>query len=166
VRTPAGLLTLALVLTGCSPPAPPAPAESSPPGRAVESETSAVAEPEVSVEVLSARRDAPATVEVRLALSHRSPGGAPIDVETRFASAEGDAGTIADIHLADPEGSGRYYVLREEDGRPLCSRNLEALSPGERREVWIRFPAPTGERTTVDVVVPGYESFRGVPLTE
>ena len=90
-------------------------------------------------------------VELRLTLVNRHES--PAAVGTRLSNSPAEAGSVSGVLLADPGGSKRYFVLRDQKNRPVCSSGLATLVPGERVEVWSRFPVPSEPR--VDVWAPG-----------
>ena len=90
-------------------------------------------------------------VELRLTLVNGH--GVPAAVGARLASSPAEAGSVSGMVLADPGGTKRYFVLRDGKNRPVCSSGLATLAPGERVEVWSRFPVPSDPR--VDVWAPG-----------
>jgi hypothetical protein len=109
--------------------------------------------PALRIEVVDIARVAVHVIEVRLALVNRAPDQA-FDIGDRFAAAAGETGSISGTFLTDPEGTVKYFVLRNAEGRPLCSTGLARLGPGERKEVWARFAVPAERVTSVRVHVP------------
>jgi len=102
-------------------------------------------------------------LQLRFAILNHGPEGTVTSLEA-LGSAPGDEGTVADVHLVDPEGTKKYFVLRDAEGRALCSRDLEPLASGGRVELWARFPAPADDVASIDVYVPRAPAFVGVPI--
>lgn len=120
--------------------------------------------PDHVVQLLGLRRVSPGILEVRFAVANGRADGDSTDIAGRLAAGPGDEGTVADVFLLDTDRRKKYFVLREADGRPVCSRDLEPLAPGARVELWARFPAPAESTESVDVHVPGAPAFASVAL--
>ncbi|WP_328968775.1 hypothetical protein [Streptomyces sp. NBC_00239] len=64
--------------------------------------------------------------------------------------------SVAGATLVDKVGKKRYYVLRDTDGRCLCSTRLVALQPGKEIGVFMQFPAPPEGTNEVDFTLPTF----------
>ncbi|MCT6778795.1 hypothetical protein LXH09_19365 [Streptomyces sp. CS7] len=64
--------------------------------------------------------------------------------------------SVAGATLVDKGGKKNYYVLRDTDGRCLCTTAIVPLSPGESASVFMQFPAPPQETTEVDFTLPTF----------
>ncbi|MGW3581156.1 hypothetical protein ACWDM8_07505 [Streptomyces rubiginosohelvolus] len=64
--------------------------------------------------------------------------------------------SVAGATLVDKGGKKNYYVLRDTDGRCLCTTAIVPLSPGESASVFMQFPAPPAETTEVDFTLPTF----------
>jgi hypothetical protein len=158
-------LHLLLVIAGCSTPATPPPSPAPPPVvRAVLAEADC-ANPRVRVQVTEVVRTAPEAVTVKFRLLNPDKT-APVSVGDSFADAPGEAGSIGGVHLVDSTGLRKVFVLRDDQGRPLCSVNLGPIPPGGALEAWARFPAPAPDATRVGVQVPGLAAFRDLPVAD
>ncbi|MFD3836095.1 hypothetical protein ACFWWC_07505 [Streptomyces sp. NPDC058642] len=58
--------------------------------------------------------------------------------------------------LVDSASKKRYYVLRDTDGRPLTTTDLNSLKAGESAPVFMQFPAPPAETTEVTFQLPSF----------
>lgn len=58
--------------------------------------------------------------------------------------------------LVDKQGKKRYYVLRDTDGRCLCTAGVEKVKAGATVPVFMQFPAPPKETTEVDLIIPTF----------
>ncbi len=65
-----------------------------------------------------------------------------------------NGGSLAGATLVDLAGKKRYYVLRDTDGRCLCSTGLDIIQPGATMPVFAQFPAPPATTTQVDFNLP------------
>lgn len=62
--------------------------------------------------------------------------------------------SVAGAVLVDEAGKKRYYVLRDTDGRCLCTMGLVGIKPKETRPFFAQFPAPPAATTQVDFELP------------
>ncbi|MFD4663436.1 hypothetical protein [Streptomyces halstedii] len=65
----------------------------------------------------------------------------------------GNGASMAGASLVDQSGKKRYLVLRDTDGRCLCTK-FEGLPPGGEAPFFAQFPAPPAETTEVDFQIP------------
>lgn len=61
--------------------------------------------------------------------------------------------SMAYASLVDQAGKKRYLVLRDTDGRCLCTK-FEGLTPGAETPFFAQFPAPPQSTTEVDFQIP------------
>ncbi|MEU6170986.1 hypothetical protein ABZ832_03575 [Streptantibioticus parmotrematis] len=104
----------------------------------------------------SARRESGGFVTVSGTV--RNTGDQPF---TQAANWRGDeealvknGGSLAGASLVDLAAKKRYYVLRDTDGRCLCTTGLDIIQPGADIPVFAQFPAPPASTTQVDFEVP------------
>ncbi|QCW79195.1 hypothetical protein EQG64_23185 [Streptomyces sp. S6] len=64
--------------------------------------------------------------------------------------------SVGGATLVDKVGKKRYYVLRDTDGRCLCTTKIRPLQPGDSTAVFMQFPAPPNTTTEVDFSVPTF----------
>ncbi|WP_326684742.1 hypothetical protein OHB31_23815 [Streptomyces microflavus] len=64
--------------------------------------------------------------------------------------------SVAGATLVDKAGKKNYYVLRDTDGRCLCTTAIVPLSPGDSASIFMQFPAPPQETTEVDFTLPTF----------
>ncbi len=65
-----------------------------------------------------------------------------------------NGGSMAGATLVDPSGKKRYYVLRDTEGRCLCTTGLDIIAPGATMPVYAQFPAPPPTTTQVEFDLP------------
>lgn len=65
----------------------------------------------------------------------------------------GNGGSVAGAALVDQSGKKKYLVLRDTEGRCLCTRFTGGLQPGETTEWFAQFPAPPEDTTEVSFQV-------------
>lgn len=116
--------------------------------------------PSVRVELLSLRRSDGDTVTLTFALTNEGEAKVDLGVDSLFGDASGWS-VSKGAFLADPRSHTRYDVLRDSAEQPLCSRGSydnRVMKPGERRELWARFPAPAGPTVSVHLAdVPPFD---------
>ncbi|MFB7210286.1 hypothetical protein [Streptomyces sp. NPDC056255] len=64
--------------------------------------------------------------------------------------------SVAGATLVDKVGKKRYYILRDTDGRCLCTTGLTAIRPGKSVSVFMQFPAPPQTVSEVDFTLPTF----------
>ncbi|MFG2623982.1 hypothetical protein [Streptomyces sp. NPDC048473] len=64
--------------------------------------------------------------------------------------------SVAGATLVDKVGKKRYYILRDTDGRCLCTTGLTAIQPGKSISIFMQFPAPPETTTEVDFTLPTF----------
>lgn len=62
--------------------------------------------------------------------------------------------SVAGAVLIDEAGKKRYYVLRDTEGKCLCTMGLVGIQPKETRPFFAQFPAPPASTTEVDFELP------------
>ncbi|MDK0521821.1 hypothetical protein [Streptomyces sp. ML-6] len=69
---------------------------------------------------------------------------------------EKNPNSVAGAALIDKAGKKRYYVLRDTDGRCLCTTGILPLQPNGSTPVFMQFPAPPSTTTEVDFMLPTF----------
>ncbi|WP_335939116.1 hypothetical protein [Streptomyces sp. PTD5-9] len=64
--------------------------------------------------------------------------------------------SVGGATLVDKAGKKRYYILRDTDGRCLCTTGMSAVQPGKSVPVFMQFPAPPSSTTEVDFNLPTF----------
>ncbi|MFF2405437.1 hypothetical protein [Streptomyces sp. NPDC058092] len=64
--------------------------------------------------------------------------------------------SVAGATLVDKVGKKRYYILRDTDGRCLCTTGLTAIPSGKSVSVFMQFPAPPETTNEVDFTLPTF----------
>ncbi|MFD6182516.1 hypothetical protein [Streptomyces goshikiensis] len=86
-------------------------------------------------------------------------GGSEAFVQTaawRGDEKSASATSVAGATLTDKAGKKRYYVLRDTEGRCLCTIGLTRIAAGETIPFFAQFPAPPAGTTEVDFNLPTF----------
>jgi hypothetical protein len=62
--------------------------------------------------------------------------------------------SVAGAVLVDEAGKKRYYVLRDTEGKCLCTMGLMLIQPKEIRPFFAQFPSPPATTTEVEFELP------------
>ncbi|MFJ3146511.1 hypothetical protein [Streptomyces halstedii] len=62
--------------------------------------------------------------------------------------------SVAGASLVDQQGKKRYLILRDTDGKCLCTRFVGGIQAGVSAPFFAQFPAPPAETTEVDFQIP------------
>jgi|ERR1022692_5108457 hypothetical protein len=74
-----------------------------------------------------------------------------------------DNDTIAGVDLND--GTTKYVVVRDAQGKCVCSSKMGYLNSKARLNLWAKFPAPPASVTKLSVEIPHFPPIDDVPLT-
>ncbi|MFJ2820074.1 hypothetical protein ACIO7M_03015 [Streptomyces toxytricini] len=66
--------------------------------------------------------------------------------------------SVAGVSLTDKVGKKRYYVLRDTDGRCLCTTGVSTIETGQTVPFFAQFPAPPPSTTEVEFNLPTFAS--------
>ncbi len=64
--------------------------------------------------------------------------------------------SVAGVTLVDKAGKKRYYVLRDTDGRCLCTTGLAIIEAGQSVPFFAQFPAPPAATMEVEMSLPTF----------
>jgi hypothetical protein len=121
--------------------------------------------PHLTVRVLEVKRTGPDVITVALQLVNTGGPGQAVPLGSAFAADPRDAGTLADMSLWDEAGQRKYYLMRDDAGRPRSSVETADLATGEPRSLWASFPAPPASVTRLTVCLPHVPPMRSVPVS-
>ncbi|MFD7263206.1 hypothetical protein [Streptomyces sp. NPDC059874] len=66
--------------------------------------------------------------------------------------------SVAGVNLVDKAGKKRYYVLRDTEGRCLCTTGVAIIEAGQSVPFFAQFPAPPVTTTEVEFNFPTFAS--------
>ncbi|MET9882336.1 hypothetical protein ABZZ20_04100 [Streptomyces sp. NPDC006430] len=64
--------------------------------------------------------------------------------------------SVAGATLVDRVGKKRYYVLRDTDGRCLCTTGVNSIGAGKELPFFVQFPAPPATTSEVEFSLPTF----------
>ncbi|TPQ19639.1 hypothetical protein [Streptomyces sporangiiformans] len=109
---------------------------------------------DISLVITSAARDTGGYVTVSGTVNN---GGSKLFVAADWRGDEkelqGNASSVAGASLVDQAGKKKYLVLRDTEGRCLCTRFVGGVKSGETADWYAQFPAPPEGTTKVSFQV-------------
>jgi hypothetical protein len=75
-----------------------------------------------------------------------------------------DYKAVGAVHLIDPVGKKKYFVIRDAEQKCVCSREVEPVKAGEKANLWAKFAAPPSDVQKVSIVVPHFTPMDDVPI--
>jgi hypothetical protein len=124
----------------------------------------ALEKPKLVVRLTGVERTGPEVLTLSFVVSNPDPAGS-VQIGAAFADAESEAGSMAGAFVFDEAHRKKYFVLRGDQDRPVCSQVTEPIPAGQELAMWCRFPAPPATVGVVSVGVPGLPLFRDVPVS-
>jgi len=177
--TAAPLQAPASAATATAPaPAPSAPATATEPSQTSPTASSSATSPlatadaeqsGVRAELQELKRTSDNMLKLKFSVVDDSDKG--FDIGTKFADLAHNGGSpdyrsFSGINLIDEVGKKKYFVVRDTEGSPLCSRGVDDLSPKSRALAWAEFPAPPANVQKITVSIPHFEPMTNVPISQ
>ena len=72
---------------------------------------------------------------------------------------------ITGVYLIDGVNKKRHLVMRDADGKCICTDTLSDVAPKGSVTVWAKFPEPPNDVSKMTVIVPLFLPLDGVPVT-
>lgn len=116
--------------------------------------------PGITVAVQELKRSSN-NLTLKLVMTNQSSQG--FGTYNYFAETEGSS--VDGVHLIDPVGKKKYFVIRDTGGACLCSRQVQAISPGAQSVLWAKFPAPPDDVQKMTVEIPHFPPLEDVPVS-
>ena len=142
----------------------PAPAAAAAPQPATTANTSALSTqgeyPGIEVAIQELKRTS-STLTLKLVMTNHSNQSFP----TYYYFFETGAHSVDGIHLIDPIGKKKYFVVRDADGACVCSREVQAIAPGGQSVLWAKFPVPPDDVQKITIEIPHFPPFEDVAIT-
>lgn len=112
--------------------------------------------PDTRADIIELKRTGNDQLMLRFTIVNESTK--PFFIGERLAdpSAQRDFGTVSGVHLLDNANKKKHFVLRDTEGKCVCSTGVKDIRPKESIIVWARFPAPPDGTQKVTVVIPRF----------
>jgi hypothetical protein len=103
---------------------------------------------------------------VTLTLKIINDGDEKADLACQLRADGGEAcGQITGVYLVDGVNKKRYLVMRDSDGKCICTDTLGHVDPKGDVTVWAKFAAPPDDIDKMTVIVPLFLPLDDVPVT-
>ncbi|MGW2562434.1 hypothetical protein ACWCXB_24925 [Streptomyces sp. NPDC001514] len=106
----------------------------------------------------SIQRDSGGFVTVNGQVENTGSGAYYATTEWRGTEQElqGGGQSVGGATLVDKAGKKRYYVLRDTEGRCLCTSGFTQVDAGKKMPIFMQFPAPPDSTSEVDFQLPSF----------
>jgi hypothetical protein len=119
--------------------------------------------PGTHIDVTQLKRVSGDMVSMQYVLSNDTDATIPLGGLMDGPDGMHDNATIAGVYLDD--GTTKYTVVRDADGKCVCSSSLTYLYAKSKVNLWAKFSAPPAKTKTLTVDVPHFPPIDDVPLT-
>jgi len=120
------------------------------------------------IDVTELKRTSGGTVNLKFTISNS--GSDPLPTHVAYlgdnAISVDNYGDISGVHLVDPVNKKKYFVVVDTDKHCLCSKAMPDVKPGEKLNVWAKFPAPPPEVTKVTIEIPHFQPMDDVTIAQ
>ena len=122
--------------------------------------------PGLRVDITELKRSSGGTVMMKFVLTNNSKEKLSLCCHWLGDSAFGnpDYSSVGAVHLIDPVGKKKYFVIRDVDHQCICSRDIATVPAGEKTNLWAKFPAPPPDVQKVSIVVPHFTPMDDVAI--
>ena len=124
--------------------------------------------PDVRVEVKELKRTSGNTVTLKFAIINDS--AEDLDFSNNFREegkyAHIDYGGIGGVHLIDAVGKKKYLVLRDTEGKCVCSSGMKSVQPGSHINLYAKFPGPPENVEKISIVIPHFIPMDDVSISK
>jgi hypothetical protein len=162
-------------MTAAPPPAAPAPAPATVPtasapippaaGTPNAIATADGEKPGLRVDVVELKRSSGGTVMMKFILANNTQENVGFGAHwLGDDTVNSDYKAVGAVHLIDPVGKKKYFVIRDAEQKCLCSREVDSVKPGGKANLWAKFPAPPPDVQKVTIVVPHFTPMDDVPI--
>ncbi|MFE3281888.1 hypothetical protein ACFXJJ_02055 [Streptomyces sp. NPDC059233] len=110
----------------------------------------------VILEVTEAKRDGGGFLTVSGQLKNTGAKDFTHTTAWRGNELTGSGESVAGATLVDKAGKKRYYVLRDTEGRCLCTTGVNSIGAGKSLPFFVQFPAPPASTAEVEFSLPTF----------
>ncbi len=82
------------------------------------------------------------------------------------SSVRTDYKAVGGIHLVDPVNKKKYFVVRDSEQKCMCSTEVADVQPGQKANLWAKFPAPPPDVTKITIEIPHFQPMDDVPISQ
>ncbi len=119
--------------------------------------------PGTHIDVTQFKRVSGDMVSVQCVLTNDTKATIPLGGLMDGTNGMNDNATIAGVYLDD--GNTKYTVVRDAQGKCVCSSALTYLEPKSKVSLWAKFSAPPTSTKKLNINVPHFPPVDDVPLT-
>ena len=120
--------------------------------------------PGYRAEAVELKRDGSGGVTLTLKIYNDADKKGDLSCELRAEGGEA-CKQITGVYLIDGVNKKRHLVMRDADGKCICTDTLSNVDPKGSVTVWAKFPEPPNEVSKMTVIVPLFLPLDGVPVT-
>jgi hypothetical protein len=121
----------------------------------------------VRIDITELKRTSGGTVNLKLAINNGMSDGLYIgNAWLGDGSLKDDHRGLGGIHLVDPVGKKKYFVVRDTENRCMCSREIADIPAGGRAVLWAKFPAPPPEVQKITIEIPHFQPIDDVTIQQ
>ncbi|HZP20277.1 MAG TPA: hypothetical protein VFB16_08710 [Bauldia sp.] len=121
-------------------------------------------EPGFRAEAIDLKRDGSGGVTLTLRIYNDTDKEADLACEMRANGNEG-CKQVSGIYLIDGANKKRHLVMRDSDGKCICTDTLTKVPAKGSVTVWAKFPEPPAEVKMMTAIAPLFLPLDGVPVT-
>jgi hypothetical protein len=124
--------------------------------------------PDIKVEITELKRTSGNTLTLKFTIINDSSNdmGFKDDFGEQGKYETIDYKSVGGVNLVDAAGKKKYLVLRDSDGKCLCSRDLKDVQPDSRVNLYAKFPAPPDDVENITVEIPHFIPMDDVPISK
>ena len=108
------------------------------------------------VVVTGLSRDAGETITLRFQLINDGDG------KIKTYGVLGEFFGMSYVNLIDSANKKKYLVVKDTEGKCICSELQDDVVKGSSFNLWAKFPAPPADVQTITVVIPGFAPVESV----
>jgi len=119
------------------------------------------------IDVTEFKRSSGNTVSLKFVLSNN--GSERFDMwgyKLGDRESKSDYKGVGGIHLVDPVNKKKYFVVRDSEGKCVCSNEVADVQPGSRVNLWAKFPAPPPEVSKITIEIPHFQPMDDVTIAQ
>jgi hypothetical protein len=119
---------------------------------------------DVRAEVKELKRTSGNTITLKFVIINDS--AERLDFGYNFVEKDKGYGDIGGVHLIDAVGKKKYLVLRDSEGKCVCSTGMKSVEPGTRMNLFAKFPAPPESVEKISIIIPRFIPMDDVPISK